>query len=441
MNVPGRNIDAAQFWYILRQVSRAISEVGRQDWSLSKAAVAVRPGDIDNVQNFWEACMPNQYDSTKRTIGGLLSMTSPPIRVPDWQRNYSWTTTEIEAFWLDLEAFSTRYPGDTITTQEYFLGSVVLVLEPTSHLLLDGQQRTATATILLSVIRDHVKQFRDNAASRISQRFISDYNDALDSHTYKLTLNRYDRDFFRQLIQEDRGADDEEPTPALLSHRLIGQAHEYFHRKFEERYEELGGGRPAFRWALRVQQVLTDHVSVVVVMSEDEDNAASVFETLNDRGIGLSTPDLLRNLIIRRATEEDREEIIDCWQDVLEVGEEAKVEDFLRHHWLSRNGDVKTRRLYREIKESVEDNNVDSLDFSRELRRSAGQYRDLVSARHDVPEIAHLLKDVDGLGAKALLPAALSAVDVGVDDDVQNLLDALVVFFVRHNIIGNLEKL
>jgi uncharacterized protein with ParB-like and HNH nuclease domain len=43
-------------------------------------------------------------------------------------------------------------------------------------------------------------------------------------------------------------------------------------------------------------------MSVVAVSSTDEDNAAAVFETLNDRGIGLSTPDLLRNLLLRRAT-------------------------------------------------------------------------------------------------------------------------------------------
>ena len=52
-------------------------------------------------------------------------------------------------------------------------------------------------------------------------------------------------------------------------------------------------------------------MSVVAVVSGDEDNAATVFETLNDRGIGLSTPDLLRTLLIRRAQEADREEIVD----------------------------------------------------------------------------------------------------------------------------------
>ncbi len=49
-------------------------------------------------------------------------------------------------------------------------------------------------------------------------------------------------------------------------------------------------------WALRIQRVLTNHFSVVAVFSQDEDNASAVFETLNDRGIGLSTADLVRNL-------------------------------------------------------------------------------------------------------------------------------------------------
>jgi hypothetical protein len=48
-------------------------------------------------------------------------------------------------------------------------------------------------------------------------------------------------------------------------------------------------------------KVLLNHMSAVVVSSSDEDNASNVFETLNDRGISLSTPDLLRNLVLRRA--------------------------------------------------------------------------------------------------------------------------------------------
>lgn len=379
------------------------------------------------------------FETNKRSIGELLSMTNPPIIVPEWQRNYSWTTREVETFWLDLVAFSKRFQGDNIKGREYFLGSVVLVLRPDAHLLLDGQQRAATATILLSVIRQYLALFKKDAATRINQRYITDYDDASDRNTYKLTLNQYDRDYFRNHIQDNTGHG-ATATSQLKSHELIQKAQLFFVDKFRAEYDQLGGGDTAFRWALRIQRVLTKHMSVVTVTSDDEDSAASIFETLNDRGIGLSTPDLLRNLLIRRAKEDDREEVVECWLDVLEVDEDGRVQDFLRHYWLSRRGDVKTRRLYREIKDYVEENDVDSLDLSRKLREAAKQYRTLVSAHHDDPETAELLEDLRELGAKALLPAVMSAVDVGTEQEARRLLDALVRFFVRHNLIGNLEN-
>jgi len=60
-------------------------------------------------------------------VGSLLSMTNPPIVVPEWQRNYSWTTTEVQTFWEDLLQFESQYPFDNINDQEYFLGSIVVV--------------------------------------------------------------------------------------------------------------------------------------------------------------------------------------------------------------------------------------------------------------------------------------------------------------------------
>jgi uncharacterized protein with ParB-like and HNH nuclease domain len=248
-------------------------------------------------------------------------MTNPPILVPDWQRNYSWTNTEVEIFWQDMLHFSNLFPDENINTEEYFLGSVVIVDNNLSHLLLDGQQRIATSGILLSVIRDFLSKYSKDAALRTSQRYLTDFDDARNATTYKLTLNSYDRDFFKREILEFRDTSYQSPEPSLESHRLIRKAREFFTSKFQEEYNEIDNQELAHRWTLRIQKVLTDHMSVVAVISDDEDNAASVFETLNDRGIGLSTPDLLRNLLLRRATVESREEIIDLWRDILEIEE------------------------------------------------------------------------------------------------------------------------
>jgi hypothetical protein len=384
--------------------------------------------------------MANQYSAEKKTLGELLSLTSPNIEVPEWQRNYSWETSEVETFWQDLVNFSDQYPDDNITDQEYFLGSIVMVLSGSTHELLDGQQRLATATILLSVIADALLDYRQDAATRLIQKYITDYDDATGENAYKLTLNRYDRTFFRAEIQ-DRREGGGEPTPELQSHRLIRAARLFFQQRLRQLGEEAGEGKPAFDAALRVSRVLTDHMSVVAVSSQDADNAATVFETLNDRGIGLSTPDLLRNLILRRATDDDsRERIIDYWQTVLEIEEEAKVDEFLRHYWLSQRGDVKTRSLYREMKATITDEETDSLQFSEDLAETALVYRDLVAARENDGEQRRMLEAVSMLGAKALMPALLSAYAVGNEGQKRRLTQALIALFVRHNLIGSRES-
>ena len=385
--------------------------------------------------------MPDQrYDATRQTIGALLSTTSPKIEVPEWQRSYSWTTTQVETFWQDLIAFSDQYPDKTITGQEYFLGSIVLVTGGPMNLLLDGQQRLATSTILLSVLRDARRLHKADSATRLQNKYISDFDDQSNTTTHVLTLNRYDRDFFRGEIQDEPAKPPKRPKAELKSHGLIRKAREYFTARVEECYKELGGGEAAFQWNIRIAQVLCDHMSVVSVTSTDDDNAAAVFETLNDRGIGLSTPDLLRNLLLRRADDPDqRERIVAAWKAILDIDDEASVDDFLRHYWVDHRGDVKSRKLYREIKVKVLEEGIDSLELSLDLAENAPLYADIVRVREDDEDMRQLLVGLRALAAKSVYPALLSGYAASGDGDkatLRGLAHALTCLFVRYNVIG-----
>lgn len=165
--------------------------------------------------------MPEQrYEAGRQTLGGLLSKTSPRIEVPEWQRSYSWTTDEIESFWQDLIAFDAQYPDDNVNGEEYFLGSVVLVTGGATNLLLDGQQRLATATILLSVLRDARRDYSSDASARLQNKYISDFDDATGTTTHVLTLNVYDRDFFRSEVRDEPSNPHVRATPSVKSHGL-----------------------------------------------------------------------------------------------------------------------------------------------------------------------------------------------------------------------------
>jgi hypothetical protein len=384
--------------------------------------------------------MPNQYTPQKRTIGELLSVTNPPIVVPDWQRNYSWTSSEAESFWQDLSDFDQKYPGNNVADQEYFLGSVVIVDNGASHLLLDGQQRLATAGILLSVIRDYLARFNRDAATRITTRYLSDFDDASNQRIFKLTLNVYDRDFYRREVLEDRVADYIAPAPGIQSHSLIREVREVFDAHFRRKYEEDANPQASHTWALRKLQVLVNHVSVVTIVSTDEDNASSVFETLNDRGIGLSTPDLLRNLLLRQAPDQDREEIISLWGIIYDIDDEVKVEVFLRHYWLSKVGDVKTRSLYREIKDHLRRSGESSLVFTRALSEAAEVYRNLITAQVDDEQAAKLLRDIKDLGANLLYPLLLSAHFCANSEAFIRICKASIVLYIRYSLVGRQEN-
>lgn len=388
--------------------------------------------------------MPEQrYEAGRVTIGTLLSTTSPRIEVPEWQRSYAWTADAVEAFWQDLLAFDERYPEDNVVGEEYFLGSIVLVTGGATNLLLDGQQRLATATILLAALRDARRAYSSDAATRLQNKYISDFDDATQATTHVLTLNVYDRSFFRAEVQDDLVAAGVE-TPTLRSHELIRRARSYFADRIAEEGVRAGGGRAAFDRNLRISRVLCDHMSVVAVSSTDEDNAAAVFETLNDRGIGLSTPDLLRNLLLRRAPDEDaRARIVSAWQRILGIAEDASVEDFLRHYWVSHRGDVKARKLYREIKDTIVTEDTSSLQLSIGLAESAALYRDIVRGRDDDPALQRLLEGIRSLGAKALYPVLLAgyavAAERGVKEPLRQLASALTTMFVRYNVIAGRE--
>lgn len=390
-------------------------------------------------------CMPDQrYEAARRTIGTLLSTTSPHIEVPEWQRSYSWTTEQTEAFWLDLLAFDERYPDENIVGEEYFLGSIVLVTGGETNLLLDGQQRLATATILLSVLRDARRQFKADAATRLQNKYISDFDDATGATNHVLTLNVYDRDFFRAEVQDEPKNPPVRPSATLRSHGLVRKARKYFADVVAAQGNAVGGGEAAFKRNLRIGRVLCGNMSVVAVTSSDEDNAAEVFETLNDRGIGLSTPDLLRNLLLRRAPDDaTRARIVSAWQTVLATNEEANVEDFLRHYWISRRGDVKARSLYRELKTTITDEKIDPLTFSLELAEAAPLYRDLVRGREEDPELRRHLRAIRDLGAKPLYPVLLAGYAAAGEDknvkSLQALASALVALFARYNVIGGRE--
>ncbi|MBI4310610.1 MAG: HNH endonuclease, partial [Chloroflexi bacterium] len=209
----------------------------------------------------------------------------------------------------------------------------------------------------------------------------------------------------------------------------------------------------AFALVIRLQSVLTKHVSVVLAIASTEEIAHDVFETLNDRGIGVASEDLIRNFLVLRAPAPGLDEVDKHMESVWSLEPALKVEDFLRHYWLSHEGDLKSRSLYRELKTTLTQRKTDCVQFSRDLARVADIYHRITNVEDDDLQIQRYLDAAAALKASALLPTLLSIWDLHESPSKtskmkgkllarqrRDVLRALVSLYVRHNVIGNLES-
>lgn len=145
----------------------------------------------------------------KASIGQMLGeYERRPIILPEFQRPYSWEKTQVATFWGDLKSFRDRYQKHPVDAS-YFLGPIVVMESKTSITVLDGQQRLATATILLAALRDIARECNETTPyieldyfARDIQRELIEKKDT-DPLVYSLSLSELDEPFFLQAIKSD----------------------------------------------------------------------------------------------------------------------------------------------------------------------------------------------------------------------------------------------
>jgi hypothetical protein len=374
----------------------------------------------------------------KRTLGQILSSTSPPIRVPDYQRDFSWREEQISDFWSDLISFGGNDPQIKLSGKEYFLGAAVLVNNGVFHLLLDGQQRIATSTILLAALRDKIQEYKADAAQQIQDHYIAFVDHLTGERIFKIEMNLFDRSFFRDYIQSFPRVPG--TTPQKNSHQLVARAYAYFQERISQGWEAAGGGKRGFDWAAHVTQTLREHMVLVTVTSSNERSASAIFATLNDRGIGLSTVDLIRTWVLQAAHDTARQEILECWDNAFSAcGTTAGAETLIRMAWVAQHGDVKARALYKVVSDEIPEK-LSPLEYSQGIRRDALFYRQFRDGDTDDGELQEHWLAFRTLGFNAGLPTLISANRNFSQDDQKRLARALVALVVRHNIVCGLDR-
>lgn len=218
--------------------------------------------------------------------------------IPVFQRDYAWERENWQQLWNDI----TRAASDG-GERGHFVGTIVHVPDQTvasrpSQLVVDGQQRLTTLTILCAALRDHI---RDNGlagqeglptAEQVDAYFISNALESGDFR-YKLLLRRADDATLRAVVDSKNVAD----IDGGKSARIAG-AYEYFAGMLSRPAENL----PAVYNGLSRLRI------VEISLDRSIDDPQAVFESINSTGVRLTQGDLVRNYLLMglRETEQTR---------------------------------------------------------------------------------------------------------------------------------------
>lgn len=380
--------------------------------------------------------MSTVFNTAPKTVGELLGNNlREHIVVPTFQRGYEWGKKHVVAFWKDIEKF-VEERAKTNGPSRYFLGPIVTLESEGAIHLLDGQQRLATTTILLSVLRDHAKDITTTAAASFARNI---QTQLIQKETgFALQLGEMDAAYFEETIQK------ESPTRVkakIRTHRNIEIARKTLWAAVQH---VLAGANPQAKLNLLgtyVQVIRSDLVMACIPVHSERD-AYRIFETLNDRGLRLSVPDLLLNYLMREVkSPEDRTDVRAKWTGMLQEMGKKDINRFLRHMWISKYGDLKRLDLFTAIKERIEGGNIDSLEFVRSCSEECGTYVQLITfERAELGCSADLVRRlIAKLDAQAALPLLLSTFGRLPASDFERMCRLAIVFVTRHSVIGGLD--
>lgn len=231
--------------------------------------------------------------------------------IPLYQRPYAWTTEEAEELLQDLLTAM----GDGEKTDDlppYFLGSIVIIKddEQPDAQVVDGQQRLTTLTMLLAALRNLIKsKFAADLTS-----FLCEKGNVIKGtpDRYRLRLRDRDSQFFERYIQEEGGIEDLKSLQEVLlpdSQRNIRDNTLGFIRELQ--------ALSAKQLVALAQFIINRCFLIVVsVSTPDLDSVYRIFSVLNNRGLNLSYPDILKAEIINSIPPSQQESYTKKWEDI-----------------------------------------------------------------------------------------------------------------------------
>lgn len=374
--------------------------------------------------------------NTSNDTFGRLMGNGLHYEVPKYQRDYSWDKEQWSDLWYDLMQMIDE-------KDSHYMGYLVLqTSDDKNYQIIDGQQRLTTICVLILAVVDSLlnlpgtdKEKEDNKkrAENIRSTYIGNMDMLTLTSVNKLVLNRNNDHFYRTYLSTLQ----EMPKRGLkASERLLKSSFETFKSYLEIKY------RSAKELVVFIEN-LVNNIFFTVITVTDELNAFKVFETLNARGVQLSSSDLLKNYIFSVANTNDLhqtklDELENIWAEIADILKDSQISDYLRFYWNSTHKTIRKNQLYKTIRNEIK-TPEEAFSLLRDMRKKADIYIALRSPDDELwraqPEVSTNLGLLKLFNVIQPIPLLMSAYSNLSERDFSSLLTKIVIISFRYNVI------
>ncbi|WP_219026210.1 DUF262 and DUF1524 domain-containing protein [Helicobacter pylori] len=300
--------------------------------------------------------------------------------IPIYQRLYSWGKEQCEQLWDDIIKI-----GGNDKMNGHFIGSILYVRVDDTHssplLIIDGQQRLTTITLLLIALRNHSS---DEVKRKEIESYLINSNKDGDKK-FRLILSESDKDTLLSLIDKDRRKPSEPSVKIVENFKLF----EKWIRKNTDKLETIFKGFKKL-------------MIVWIALEKGKDDPQLIFESMNSKGIELTQTDLIRNYIIMETEIEKQEGFYNQYWRAMEEDfkqNEKLFNRFVRHYLTIKIGKTPNeKRVYEAFKDYQQKEGIEIEDLLKDLQKYCGYFCRIVfkkEADKDLNKALSFLVDLE----------------------------------------------
>ena len=362
-------------------------------------------------------------------------------RVPPYQRDYSWSQEQWEDLWNDILELQSE------PEERHYMGA--LVVEGKSDrefLIIDGQQRLATLSLFTLAVIDRLQAMADRGieaednrerARELRNRFIGEKDPASLNESTRLYLNETDDPLYQDYLVQLRKPIN--PMGLPKSNQLLWKCFLYFRQGLETAESLNADGRST---ASLLSETIARQFLFILITVDDELNAYTVFETLNARGLELTTTDLLKNYLFSRVTvSADLKALQRRWQRLIATVEQPRFPEFLRYHLLCQHPKVRSERLFKLVRDRTK-TTQDVFDLLGNLEGRAELFAAVLDPNHsywiELDEARPYIHELNLFRVRQAMPLLFAAWE-NMDEDFVRILKLVSAISFRYTVVSRLN--